>query len=114
MSRVATTKTYVLMALLDGKKHGYAIMKDVFRSSNGDCIIPIGTLYKTLQDMADSGLIEEVEPLETRSTRTRRCYHIMPAGRDELLDQIQKLQHLVRYAQSRGLLDVAQQNTSAD
>ena len=52
---------HVLVALADGEKHGYAIMRDVAELSGGVVRLGSGTLYGSIKRMLDQGLIEETE-----------------------------------------------------
>lgn len=51
---------HVLLALLEGDKHGYAVMRDVERLSDGAVKMGPGTLYGTIKRLLADGLIEEV------------------------------------------------------
>ena len=48
---------HVLLALADGDKHGYAIMKNVDEHTGGTLRMGAGTLYGTLQRLMESGLV---------------------------------------------------------
>src|SRR5579859_5083331 len=49
----------VLLVLADGDLHGYGIMKEVERQSQGRVPLEVGSLYRTLSRLLDAGLIEE-------------------------------------------------------
>ena len=49
----------ILLALADGNKHGYAILKDVSRRSEGKIRLSAGTLYGNLARLESVGLIAE-------------------------------------------------------
>ena len=49
----------ILLALADGSKHGYAILKDVSRRSEGKIRLSAGTLYGNLARLESAGLIAE-------------------------------------------------------
>ncbi|HUU34705.1 MAG TPA: helix-turn-helix transcriptional regulator, partial [Vicinamibacterales bacterium] len=49
----------VLVALADGEKHGYAIIKEVSRRTDGKVRLRAGTLYTAIRRFVDSGLIQE-------------------------------------------------------
>ncbi len=48
---------YILLSLTDGKKHGYAIMKDIRYLSEGEVQLSTSTLYNALNRMEEQGLI---------------------------------------------------------
>src|SRR2546430_5415939 len=71
----------LLLALVEGERHGYALMADVERL--GIRLGP-GTLYRSLQRMRVDGLVEEIETGETdiqadRRAQRRRRYPITAA-----------------------------------
>ncbi|MGH9889393.1 MAG: PadR family transcriptional regulator, partial [bacterium] len=51
---------HILLALADGESHGYGIMQDVDRITNGGTRLGPGTLYRSIQRMLVDGLIEEL------------------------------------------------------
>jgi DNA-binding PadR family transcriptional regulator len=52
---------YILVALADGDRHGYAIMRDVSKRSGGTVHLGPGTLYGAISRLLRDGLIEESE-----------------------------------------------------
>src|SRR5438094_2295528 len=52
---------FILFALADGEKHGYAIMQTASRISDNHFRMGPGTLYTTIQRLLDLDLIEETE-----------------------------------------------------
>lgn len=50
---------FILLALSKGRKHGYAILKDVERLSEGRVILSTGTLYGALARLLDQGVIRK-------------------------------------------------------
>ena len=57
---------HILFALSQGPRHGYGLMKEVERESNGSVRLEIGSLYRVLARMLDEGLIEEADEDERR------------------------------------------------
>jgi len=90
---------HILLALAQGPCHGYGIMKEVERQSNGDVRLEIGSLYRLLARMLDSGLIEEAEGDERR-----RFYRISRVGRRALKSEAERLAGLVELFRARKLL----------
>ncbi len=96
--------TLILLTLAAGPQHGYAIMKEVHRLSQGRVTLSTGTLYGALKRMLDQGWIERLE--ETVSGgRVRKAYRLSAAGRDVLQAEVQRLEALVAAARSRPLED---------
>jgi DNA-binding PadR family transcriptional regulator len=50
----------ILLALAGQDLHGYAIMQEVSRQSEGKCKLGPGTLYDNLQKLIAKNLIEEL------------------------------------------------------
>ena len=51
----------ILLALSGGERHGYAIMREVEASTQGQLRIGPGTLYRSIKQMLAQGLIVETE-----------------------------------------------------
>jgi hypothetical protein len=66
---------FVLFALANGEKHGYAIMQEMEALSEGKFHMDPGTLYTTLQRLLDLELIEEIEKAEASGLEGRRRYY---------------------------------------
>ena len=49
----------VLLALVDGEKHGYAILKEVAEQTQGEVQLSTGTLYGIIKRLLADGLIVE-------------------------------------------------------
>lgn len=93
---------YILFALAEGEKHGYAIMKEVESVSGGHFTMGPGTLYTTIQRLLEIGLIEETSTASD-SERRRRCYRLSRRGRKALEAELDRMEALVRSAQHRKL-----------
>ena len=94
---------YILFALAEGEKHGYAIMKEVEDISGGHFNMGPGTLYTTIQRLLELGLIEETST-SSNSERRRRCYRLSRNGRHVLEAELNRMESLVRSAQRRKLV----------
>jgi DNA-binding PadR family transcriptional regulator len=97
---------HILLALADGESHGYGIMQDVERFTNGETRLGPGTLYRSIQRMLVDGLIEELAIAlhdETDDDR-RRYYRLTPQGRAAAKREAERLADLVDAARHRDLL----------
>jgi DNA-binding PadR family transcriptional regulator len=97
---------HILLALADGESHGYGIMQDVERFTNGDTRLGPGTLYRSIQRMRVEGLIEELAiSLHDEADEDRRRYYRLTAkGQAVARREAQRLADLVDAARHRGLL----------
>jgi DNA-binding PadR family transcriptional regulator len=97
---------HILLALVEGESHGYGIMQDVDRVTNGETRLGPGTLYRSIQRMLVDGLIEELTIAlynETDDDR-RRYYRLTEKGRAVAKREALRLSDLVDAARHRGLL----------
>lgn len=94
---------HVLLALLDGPRHGYRIMQDVKALTDGDLRLGPGTLYTAVKRLSNAGLLQECEPDAER----RRCYRLTRKGKSAAAEEAGRLSATVRAARKRGLLPSA-------
>ena len=99
----------LLLALVDGDRHGYALMRDVEELTGGVVRMGPGTLYRSLQRMRVDGLVEELagtidDELSDRRAERRRVYRLTAAGRHALEDEARRLARLVDAAEGKGVL----------
>src|SRR3989442_271974 len=93
---------FILFALADGEKHGYAIMQQTTSLSDGSFRMGPGTLYTTIQRLLDLSLIEEVADASERDSR-RRYYRLTRNGRALLDMEINRLGAVLRPASEKRL-----------
>jgi DNA-binding PadR family transcriptional regulator len=87
---------HIVLALLDGALHGYALMARVAELSDGSVRMGPGTLYGTINRLVEDGLIEETTDRTPRSdTERRRYYELTGAGRAVALEEVARIQRMV-------------------
>ena len=91
---------HILLALLEGDLHGYAIMQSVEALSDGAVRMGPGTLYGTLKRLLDQGLVEETDerPAADDDDERRRYYRLTPSGRESVRSETARLSRLVKFA----------------
>ena len=91
---------HILLALLEGDRHGYAVMQSVETISQGAMRLGPGTLYTSIKKLLDGGLIEESQerPDESEDDERRRYYRLSAGGREAVKAETQRLARLVRFA----------------
>jgi DNA-binding PadR family transcriptional regulator len=94
---------FILFALADGEKHGYAIMQQVGVLSDGKVRMGPGTLYTTIQRLLELSLIEETTTNDERDER-RRYYRLTRAGKAILQAEIGRMDAVLRIAQQKKLV----------
>ena len=92
---------HIVLALLEGEKHGYALMGDVERISDGGIKMGPGTLYGTLKRLLSDGLIEETAARSDSelNDERRRYYRLTAEGARVASAELARLQTLVRRVQ---------------
>lgn len=94
---------HILLALADGEKHGYAIMREVARMTDGDVTMGPGTLYGTIKRLLAAGLIVETDdrPDPELDDERRRYYRVTGLGAGVLDAETERLRRLVTTAQEK-------------
>jgi DNA-binding PadR family transcriptional regulator len=94
---------HVLLSLSSESRHGYGIIKDVERGTEGRLELEAGTLYAAIKRMRDDGLIEEATAPDQADAR-RRYYGLTPLGRRVLRAESERLAELVALARRARVL----------
>jgi len=92
---------HILLSLAGEELHGYAIMQEVQRQSEGKYKLGPGTLYDNLQKMIDRGLVEELGKRQGDEDPRRRYYRLSMLGRGVLTAEISRLDDVVREGKMR-------------
>ena|SRR5664279_1649634 len=86
---------FILFALAEGEKHGYAIMQQVGELSQGRFRMGPATLYTTIQRLLDLCLIQEIEG---EGDQRRRNYRLTRMGKMVFKAELQRMDAVVRLA----------------
>jgi DNA-binding PadR family transcriptional regulator len=99
---LAPAALHIVLALNRGERHGYAIMGDVERLSDGVIKLGPGTLYGTIKKLLADGLIEQTEtrPDPAVDDQRRKYYRLTALGQSVCAAEIQRLANLVERTQS--------------
>ena len=89
---------HILLALASEDRHGYGIMQEVARQSDGRYKLGPGTLYDNLQKLLDQGIVEERSSRSEAYDPRRRYYRLSRFGRGLLATEIARLEGVVREA----------------
>lgn len=97
---------HILLALAEGEKHGYAIMKAVEEMPGGQKLGP-GTLYGAIKRLRSAGLLDELDerPDPALDDQRRRYYCLTSYGRRVAVAEAERLAGLVMLAERCSLLD---------
>jgi len=91
----------ILLALAEGDKHGYAIMKEAQTPQGGGVPMGPGTLYGTLDRLMRDGLVEETGLTDDER---RRYYRLTANGRAAVSAEVARLDGALASARSLGLI----------
>ena len=99
------TTFHILLSLTEEDRHGYAIILDVARRTNGELKLSAGTLYRSIQRMLEAGLITETRtrPAPEMDDERRRYYRITPFGTAVARAEAGRLRDLLKIARLCGV-----------
>ena len=95
----------MLLTLVDGERHAYGLKKDLAsRRAHRD--VGPGTLYRSIAQLIDAGLIAESDrrPAAELDDQRRRYYRLTPFGRRVVVAEARRLDTLVTAARARNLI----------
>jgi len=92
---------YILLVLSDEDRHGYGIMQEVARHSEGKYKLGPGTFYDNLEKLIDRGIVKEVPRRSSNDDPRRRYYRMTGLGRELFLTEVSRLDRVVREAKLR-------------
>jgi DNA-binding PadR family transcriptional regulator len=99
MKPLPAASLHLVLALLGGESHGYALIKRVEDISDGAVKMGPGTLYGTLNRLLADGLI--VDTTKPGEDDRRRTYRLTDAGDQVARAELARLHHLLNRLNSR-------------
>src|SRR5688500_17307421 len=97
--RMKPASYHILLALGNGPSHGYAIRTDVEELTGGAVRLWPVTLYGSIRELTDEGLIEPVAADGGEVDARRRYYGLTSLGRRVLSAETSRLRAIVEYAE---------------
>jgi len=88
----------ILLSLAGQPQHGYAILKDVERMSDGRVVLSTGTLYGAIRRLLDYDWIERFKEKKEDVSRGRQAYRLTAQGRRNLQVEIDRMKRITRLA----------------
>ncbi len=97
LPRLSRTAFHVLVAIGPEERHGYAIMQEVERITDGATRLGPGGVYTTIRRLLDDGFIEESDqrPDKDLDDQRRRYYRLTGLGRSVVAAEVARLERLV-------------------
>lgn len=95
----------VLLALFDGERHGWGLVREVQQRGGFDQLMP-GNFYRTLRGMLADGLIEEARNRASNEAddERRRYFRLTAAGQQAASAEARRLEALVLESRAKKLL----------
>jgi DNA-binding PadR family transcriptional regulator len=96
---------HILLALADGEKHGYAILKEVARRTEDKVRLSTGTLYGNLARLESAGWIAESNrrPEAVLDDERRRYYRLTELGREVAVAEAERMEEALMQARAKKL-----------
>ena len=97
----------ILLALRDGCRHGYAIVKDVEERSGGNETIFPANLYRRIRNLLAAGLLADTEPPsddQPAGERQRKFFQLTALGLSVARAEVERLEGLLSEAREKQLL----------
>jgi DNA-binding PadR family transcriptional regulator len=93
---------FVLLVLLQGERHGYAIMQEALKKSGSRVDLRAGVLYRLLARLLRDGLVAESarRPAADADDERRRYYRITPLGRRAMAAEAERMASLAAAART--------------
>lgn len=103
MLPLPAAQLHILLALADGEKHGYAVMREVESMTDGEVTMGPGTLYGAVKKMVNAGLVEETDerPDPEMDDERRRYYRVTGLGARVLEADTARLERLIQTAHAK-------------
>jgi len=97
---------HVLIALADGEKHGYAVIKEVERRTDGAIRLSAGTLYTLIRRFVQEGVIAESaeRPDAALDDVRRRYYRLTDFGREVARAEGARMETTLGMARAKNLI----------
>lgn len=97
---------HILMVLSKGENHGYRIMREIDKSTDGSFRIGPGTLYTSIKRMVQAGWVEETgqRPDPDMDDERRRYYRLTDLGLRVTQAEANRLAAMVSLARDAQLL----------
>ncbi len=95
---------HILLALAEGDLHGLGIADEVTRTSGGALELGPGTLYRSLSELSDYGLVAVLASGPAGADPRRKYYRITESGRELVGGEARRMASIVDVARERNVL----------
>lgn len=98
---LSSAALHILLSLASDDLHGYAIMQEVSRQSQGQYKLGPGTLYDNLQKLIERRFVQELGHRADDDDPRRRYYRLTLRGRGVFAAELARLEEVVREGKLR-------------
>jgi len=93
----------ILFVLMDGERHGYGMVKEIERQTDGQIRLEAGNLYRSVRRLIKQGLLAESDcrPAPESDDERRRYYEISDFGRQVVVAETERMRAVVAAADAR-------------
>ena len=98
---LSSATLHILLSLAGDDLHGYGIMQEVLRQSQGQYKLGPGTLYDNLQKLIERRFLQELGQRAEDIDPRRRYYRLTSRGRRVLTAELARLEGVVREGKLR-------------
>lgn len=93
-----TETTFYILLVLTTPAHGYAIIQEIDKLSDGTVKVAAGTMYGAIENLLKLNWIEEIPSREKR----RRVYQITDVGEKILTLEIERQKSMIKLSSKFG------------
>ena len=106
MTPVKPVDFLILLALVEGERHGYGMLRDIEELTGGDIELDAGNLYRSLRRLLDAKLVQKStrRAAPESGDERRRYYRLTALGRKTAAAEARRMGALLRLKQTRKLL----------
>ena len=99
------THYLILLALADSDLHGYGLKKEIARRTEGKVKVGAGSLYRSISQLVEDGLIEPSEwrPAPGLDDERRSYFRLTEHGRRTAAAETRRLEQLITGARASGI-----------
>lgn len=93
-------EAYILLSLLEGPKHGYSVIKDVFDFTNQVVNITSSSIYRTLHKFQNIGYVNK-SAIQNFEDERRIDYLLSRSGIEAVSNEAERMQNFIEIYNAR-------------
>ena len=105
--RMTPSFFHILLSLVPGQRHGYAILGEIAERTQGRIKLGPSSLYWSLGRLEQAELIEETNAADDAHDERRRYYRLTKSGQALLRIEIEVLADILSHAEAQQIVGQA-------